>query len=268
MHDSDFIEWDRLGEKPTAGEPVFFTDSCLQMANMNMYQDAYKIAWLIEPPVIRPDTYNYIANNHDKFNLVLTHQKEFLKVIPNGAWYPSHMSWVKRKDWGVHPKSNLISIVASDKNYADGHKLRHQLIKSYHVDHRPFDIYGSCTGKFLEDKADALKDYRFHITIENSQTYGYYTEKLVDCFSTYTIPIYWGCLDIAEYFDVRGMLCCNSLKELQDTIGQIIHYTPEEVDAVYQNMMPYMQKNFELASKYYSPEDYIYQEIIAKLGQS
>ena len=58
----------------------------------------------------------------------------------------------------------------------------------------------------VEHKAEALAQYAFSIAIENSQQDTYFTEKLIDCFSTGTVPIYWGTRKISEYFDMRGVI--------------------------------------------------------------
>jgi hypothetical protein len=173
------------------------------------------------------------------------------------------MSWVADEDWKKWDKSKNISIIASDKNYALGHQLRHQLIKSYDINNRPFDVYGSCTGQFLPDKVDALKDYRYTVVIENCQTAGYFTEKLIDAFATYTIPIYWGCPNISRYFNIEGIAICNTLEELQKAIA-LIDTNPE---AGYEHVSPEaMEENFNLANKYKVAEDRIYEDILVPKG--
>ena len=42
----------------------------------------------------------------------------------------------------------------------------------------------------IEFKIDGLKDYRFSVVIENCKRDYWFTEKLIDCFVTGTIPIY------------------------------------------------------------------------------
>src|SRR5687768_5901995 len=91
-HDSKFIEWDRTGG--SNGLPVFFTDSCLNLASLPCYRDSFKVAWIMEPQAIRSDTYQYIQQAHSQFNLVLSHSTDFVKTIPNSEWYPNGMSWI------------------------------------------------------------------------------------------------------------------------------------------------------------------------------
>ena len=50
----------------------------------------------------------------------------------------------------------------------------------------------------LKDKIDGLRDYRYHFCIENIKRDYWFTEKLIDCFVTGTIPIYWGCPSIFD----------------------------------------------------------------------
>ncbi|RDU72198.1 glycosyltransferase family 10 domain-containing protein [Helicobacter brantae] len=47
-------------------------------------------------------------------------------------------------------------------------------------------------GKKVENKMEFLKQYKFNIAFENSQSIGYCTEKLIEAFAAKTIPIYWG----------------------------------------------------------------------------
>jgi len=34
----------------------------------------------------------------------------------------------------------------------------------------------------------------------------YFTEKILDCFRTRTVPIYWGCTNIREHFEADGII--------------------------------------------------------------
>jgi hypothetical protein len=48
------------------------------------------------------------------------------------------------------------------------------------------------------DEKDELFKSMFHIAIENTQENNYFTEKIIDCFRTYTIPVYCGCPNISN----------------------------------------------------------------------
>lgn len=53
---------------------------------------------------------------------------------------------------------------------------------------------------FVNDKADAILPYRFHICIENTSINDLWTEKFADPLLGFSVPIYIGCANIAEYF--------------------------------------------------------------------
>ena len=46
----------------------------------------------------------------------------------------------------------------------------------------------------------------------------YFTEKLLDCFLSGTIPIYWGCPSIGDFFNTKGMIIFDDLLELKDKL--------------------------------------------------
>jgi len=51
-----------------------------------------------------------------------------------------------------------------------------------------------------ESKYDGLKNYNYSLCFENSSYDNYFTEKFTDCILSWTIPIYFGCLNIDKYF--------------------------------------------------------------------
>ena len=65
----------------------------------------------------------------------------------------------------------------------------------------------------------------FSITLENSIEKDYFTEKIIDCFCTKTIPIYIGCPNIGDFFDTDGILFA---KDEEDIFNICNSLTPEE----------------------------------------
>jgi len=86
----------------------------------------------------------------------------------------------------------------------------------------------------------------FHIAVENVRHNNWYTEKIGDAFASKTIPIYWGCPNIGDYFDERGIICFETKEELIDIINNL---TPE----VYYNMKFYIDINYELVKNSFFP---------------
>jgi hypothetical protein len=52
--------------------------------------------------------------------------------------------------------------------------------------------------QFKDDKTAYLKQYKFNICPENTNAYGYVTEKLFEAISSGCIPIYWGSYNLPE----------------------------------------------------------------------
>ena len=58
-----------------------------------------------------------------------------------------------------------------------------------------------------EAKAGSVAPFAVHVAIENVRRAGYFTEKLLDCFLLRTVPVYWGCPDLAAHgFDIDGVV--------------------------------------------------------------
>jgi hypothetical protein len=104
------------------------------------------------------------------------------------------------------------------------------------------DIYGRCCN-YVENKTDALKDYMFSICTENLQIENWFTEKLIDCLRTGTIPIYWGCPNIGKYFNLNGFIIVNSIEEIIDVVNNLSE------DQYFSNLK-YVEENFIKAAQY------------------
>lgn len=103
------------------------------------------------------------------------------------------------------PKSKTLSVVSSDQTWLPGHKLRYAFVNKL-IGHfkDKIDVFGRGF-RPVDDKFDALAPYKYSIAIENSVIPGYFTEKIADCYLTHTMPIYFGCPNIEEYFDPRSL---------------------------------------------------------------
>ncbi len=209
------------------------------------------IAFMIEPACINPESYRYIRQNYSDFVFVLSHDKEFLKQIPNGLYYPFGGCWIEEKDRAVYPKSKFMSIIASGKKEAPGHRLRHEVIENFAKKYN-IDVFGRGY-KPVDSKLEALKDYYYTIVIENESSKGWFTEKLIDALACGCIPIYWGAPDINEYFGgVKGIFNIENIETiLKMGQSEMIPYYKTNIDTV--------QKMFENSKKYSCPEDWIFE---------
>ena len=92
----------------------------------------------------------------------------------------------------------------------------------------------------IEKKDIGLVDYRFSIAIENDDTDCYFSEKLIDCFLTSTIPIYWGSKDVSKIFNDDGIIWLEDIKNLNDYDEN--YYTKKE-NAIKENYFIALQNN-------------------------
>ena len=95
-----------------------------------------------------------------------------------------------------------------------------------------------------EDKSVIFLDYQFSIAIENSRQKYYFTEKLLDCLVTKTIPIYYGCSNIADYFDTRGWILLETL-DVDEFVYKVHNFLPK-----YEDCADTIEHNYREALKY------------------
>lgn len=241
-NEPDNFEWVRTFNL----ELMVMTDN--NLFGVDKIKSKKKVAWLVESPSVTPTSYRFVLDNYNKFDKIYTFDKNILETTENSEFVPIGGCWVDVSERYIHNKSKNVSIIASNKNIYVGHKLRHDVISNI----SSIDVYG--TGyKRIENKIDGLKDYKFSISIENIKSDYYFTEKLIDCFITGTIPIYWGCPSIGDFFDIDGILVFNDIDELKNILSNL--------DGLYEKKLPSIKKNYELCKKYLVADNLIYEKI-------
>lgn len=250
---SSLIRWDRTTPSIDYEGNLFFTDYTLGLSGR--FPRARKIAWILEPRAINGHIYDMFMNNSNlPFDLVISSDIEFLNTISHTyetEWVPVGGCWIKDLDCLVYEKTKSISIIASGKKITEGHNLRHQCI-----DNLGSLISGNCFGggyNKIPYKLEGLKDYRFHIVIENSRSCGYFTEKIIDCFATGTVPIYWGDPLIGEIFDTSGMIIFRDIDHLSQIVNEIL----EDPVSAYESKRFGIERNFNISKEYYLSEDWM-----------
>lgn len=238
---SKYIIWNRNNGTP---ESTYYTDYHLTECNGGY-------GWLLEPRELIPDIYSYVENNSHKFKTVFTHDFDLIKRINNAVFVPFGGCWIDEWDQGIPFKEKNFSIIASGKRQLPGHQIRHQIIQAAEG---KIDVYGNGYAP-IKNKILGLKNYRYHFAIENCKRDFWFTEKLIDCLVTGTIPIYWGCPSIYSFFNDDGFIIFDTLPELKEKLKLC---TPE----YYQSKLPAIKENFNLAQKYLLAEDWLYKNVI------
>lgn len=238
-NESEFFDWVRVFDK----EFLVFTDNSIMLSDF--YENKRKYAWLVESPEINPTIYEYIKDNANKFNLVFTFDKELLGISPRFKIAPFGGCWIKEEDRKIHAKSKIVSAIFSSKRATSGHFLRDQIESTI----QNLEYFGN--KKRIDNKIEGLQEFCFSVVIENTKKDYYFTEKLIDCFITGTIPIYWGCPSVGKFFNSDGIITFDTNDELKNIVNSLTF-------ELYQSKLKAIKNNFTEAKKYLICDNFIY----------
>lgn len=208
-----------------------------------------QVMLLVEPRSIQPNVYDYVLKVADRYKYIFTHDSQLLNNLPNTKPLFWSTVWCRSEEVGRLdniPKTKLISMVSSNKEMCPLHVERKRIARLYKD---AIDVFGTIDGGNFVDPIDTLKDYKYSVVIENYKDNLWFTEKILNCFATYTIPIYYGARDIDMYFDAFGIIRCSTIDELQHVIEMLI----TDVDFANSNYImkqDHLKRNYELSKKY------------------
>lgn len=211
--------------------------------------------------------HNWIINNNNLFSAIFTWSEDVLNNCSNSILF-DHGARSEGDEWLNTFSENIdkkfeVSFLAGAKTLVEGHKFRQEIYKLedkikipkkwfYVLNDFNWDDYNqggigrsvSGTGATFNNapKRVCYNESMFHIAVENVKYNNWYTEKIGDAFASKTVPIYWGCPNIGEYFDKRGVIAFNTKEELIDIVNSL---TPE----LYKSMLPYIETNYQLVKE-------------------
>jgi len=243
---TDF-EWDFNNQH---NDYLFFTDQNVFEIEYQQYNNLKKYAWLIESPAVTPKSYDFVQNNPHLFDKIFTHSK---KILENSNAYLVPIGGCHLEESEIsldHKKSRLISMMYSNKKFSEGHNLRHDIANRFS---KLIDVMGSGVNGLHMKKIESCADYAFSVVIENCKDGYYFTEKIIDCFLSGVIPIYWGCDYIGEFFNKNGFLTFNTIEDLYEIIKD-----QDYLIKFYTDHMNEIHENFDNALKYKIGDDYLY----------
>ena len=122
-------------------------------------------------------------------------------------------------------KSKKISIICSNKQITDSHIMRYEFskkLKDYFGSE--LDWYGNGENS-IKHKWEGIKDYKYHIVIENGQKNNLISEKLFDSYLGLSFPIYFGAPNVEKYFSKKSLatIDLNNFKDSLKTIENVIN---------------------------------------------
>ncbi len=182
-----------------------------------------------------------------QFGAVLTSQPEWALPHPNRIHAQPALHWFYGVgSRGVVPfdrlleeppasKSRDVSMVYSPKAMRHTLHYRRAHFMRWLVEHMPeLDTFGRETPRPLDDKADCLRDYRYHVSIENFVGAHHWTEKLADPFLGLALPFYYGCPNAEAYFPEGSIIRI----DIRDPEGALATIRRAIADNEYEKRLP------------------------------
>ena len=231
-------------------------------------QSWFKTYHQCDVPEYFPNVVPRLLEVHKFYDLILTWDERVLRECPNAVFLTeSACSWLPRKWNAVDPLGSMrydngeihknpvvmeyagcdvsakqfaVSFLTSSKRQFPGHVLRQEIFERLPESVGDLKVWKHRSPPIVPDKRTVLEPYMFSIVPENSRHSGYYSEKLIDCFIAKTIPVYWGCTDIAKHFNAEGIVQVYTYEDLLDKLQSL---TPE----FYQNRKQVIDENFRRA---------------------
>lgn len=255
----DQIHWDGV---------TVFTDAYINDPVVDQVQSRYKIGWLHEPYCLHPDIYEQALLNVHKFDFIMTYYEPFLGLDPfptaEGYVYkfkfaPYGGVWIDQRDWGIKSKTKNASMLIGNKMSTEGHRIRHEIADMLERIGFPVDFYGNRgtpTDYSPQTKLQVLADYRFSIVTETCREDNLFTEWLLDCFAVGTIPVFWGCPNVSDYFNEEGVASFANL-------GELIRTLPYLTVENYEVVRGAVEDNFQRVADYAVTEDWIFEHVLS-----
>lgn len=202
------------------------------------------VAILIEPRSIDRHGYEWIEQNPNQYKYVFTHDSKLLNTLPNAKRILYGGVW----SWSDEPKTKYCSMISSEKEMCELHKVRKRL--AFMLQDK-IDCFGTYNGGERVDTYTSHAPYRYAVVIENYIDDYWFTEKICNCFANKCIPIYYGAKKIDEFFNPNGIIHVNCEKgiylatEMFDGDNGIAEYEKrrEAIEDNYKRVKEY--ENFE-----------------------
>lgn len=210
------------------------------------------------------DLFKFFINqaNSYLYTHLLTFYEEILAANSKAKLFHFPNIWVKSYSPN---KTFTVSTVVGGKtdSMLEGYALRHELWCHRHLITLDKRFYLSGRAKYshkfvpwknvnynnelvLGADKRPLFNSMFHIAIESTAINNYFSEKLLDCFRTKTVPIYCGCPNIGEYFNIDGIFLVSNVRQIIKACNHINSNT-------YNEMLPAVEDNYKRSFDWGNP---------------
>lgn len=173
-----------------------------------------------------PSTIKVYGRGYTKqFGHVLTTQEPWVIRHPSAIHSQCGFRWfygigsngVKSfDDMALNPpvvKDGLISTVCSHKKQKNTvHAKRFEFTQALKMAIPEMEVFGRGVRE-IDDKAEALDRFKYHVVIENHCGRDHWSEKLADAFLGHTLPLYYGCSNVTDYFPEDSIIRIDPYRE-------------------------------------------------------
>ena len=155
--------------------------------------------------------------------------------FPIFLWHIKDLKKVREKVLKNKIRKKFCAAVISNSLYSDGFRMFfiNELNKYKLIDMG--GQYKNNIGKPVKDKIKFLSNYKFSISMENSEGDGYLSEKIIDSFYSGTIPIFYGDYMIDEYINPKVYILIKGEKDIKEKIDYIKKI--DNNDEIYRNIL-------------------------------
>ena len=139
----------------------------------------------------------------------------------SGSWKTKLASLESIQQMPVPSKNKLLSVICSTKTYTKAQRNRIQFVESL-VRHfgSAVDVFGRGRNP-IDDKADAIAAYKYHIVLENNRIGNFWTEKFSDALIGYSLPLYVGAPNLPSVIPDANGLMVLPIADFDSCIGAI-----------------------------------------------
>lgn len=157
--------------------------------------------WLVmgEPPNENAGSWHKISGGVDRIYMTDEGRISDKHFLSN-----SYLPWWVDKDYDFLEacppcqKTQSLSWITSNNTVYAGHRYRMNYLDKVR-EMEELHLYGRGFAP-IEGKWEGLAPYRYTIAFENYSNSHYWTEKVMDAFLAWTMPIYYGCTQLDKFF--------------------------------------------------------------------
>ena len=250
VRESCEIHFTRFGRNLRPGGTVAFCSDARHTLFVNVNEPTTS-AWT--------EKADHIVTHHYRYTHIITSNPTVLDNCPNALFLAYGTTWLNKsehhrdslgcftEDLGRIPKDASVSMLCGSLKGKAGYSLRHAIWSRRRDIPARLKFYASTRSPILGEQL-LPRDDKIHlftsmysVAVESSSETNYFTEKLIDCLITKTIPVYWGCPNISDFFDTSYWIHPDRI------------FSTEYTDTYYKDNLEKVDANFEKAKSYARP---------------